>query len=84
MSDRYLVTGGTTPPQTCTALGGQGACLSRCVPLVEQALRDPTAAAVLQRGDCRGADELCIPCVDPRSNRSTNACDLARYTMCVN
>src|SRR5262245_19983536 len=57
--DSFLVTGGSEPPATCTAFGGQGVCLSRCIPQVEE------NAAALRKDTCTGADELCVPCISP-------------------
>jgi hypothetical protein len=74
--DSFLETGGAVPPQTCTAFGGQGVCLSRCVPQVAENIN------LLRQDVCLGADELCVPCISPLDNMPTGACDLLELAAC--
>ena len=68
--DKFIESGGTYVPAGCqAAIGGDGVCLSRCVPQV----RDNEA---LLWQDICDADELCVPCTDPRTNEPTGACAL--------
>lgn len=73
--DQFLSTGGAVPPTTCTAFGGDGVCLSQCVPAVYE------QAALLQPDVCSG-DQLCVPCISPLDNMPTGACDLRELTTC--
>lgn len=75
--DSFLATGGAEPPETCTAFGGMGVCLSRCIPQVAE------NAGLLRRETCAGDDELCVPCISPLDNMPTGACDLLELTTCV-
>lgn len=75
--DSFLATGASEPPQTCEAFGGQGVCLSRCIPQVAE------NAGLLRQETCAGADELCVPCVSPLDNMPTGACDLLELATCV-
>jgi hypothetical protein len=75
--DSMLATGGSVPPATCTAFGGEGVCLSRCIPQVAE------NAGLLQPDTCAGADELCVPCISPLDNKPTGACDLLTQARCV-
>jgi len=75
--DSFLATGASEPPATCTAFGGPGVCLSKCIPQVAEnqtALRPET---------CTGADELCVPCTNPIDGTDTHACDLLQLATCV-
>jgi hypothetical protein len=75
--DNFLATGASEPPATCTAFGGPGVCLSKCIPQVamnETALRPDV---------CTGADELCVPCTNPIDGTDTHACDLLTLATCV-
>jgi hypothetical protein len=72
-----LATGGSVPPATCTAFGGQGVCLSRCIPQVAE------NAGLLNADTCAGADELCVPCISPLDGKPTGACDLLTQAKCV-
>jgi hypothetical protein len=74
--DSFLATGGAVPPATCTAFGGQGVCLSRCIPQVSE------NAALLRPDVCTGADELCVPCISPLDGMPTGACDLLTLAAC--
>jgi hypothetical protein len=75
--DNFLATGASEPPQTCTAFGGAGVCLSRCIPQVSQ------NAGLLRQDTCTGVDELCVPCISPLDNMPTGACDLLELATCV-
>ena len=75
--DNFLETGASEPPQTCTAFGGSGVCLSRCIPQVAE------NAGLLRQDTCAGADELCVPCISPLDNMPTHACDLLTLAKCV-
>src|SRR5688500_17785380 len=74
--DAFLLSGGAEPPATCTAFGGQGVCLSRCIPEVAK------NAGLLKPDTCTGADELCVPCISPLDNMPTGACDLLEQARC--
>jgi hypothetical protein len=75
--DNFLETGAAEPPATCTAFGGSGVCLSRCIPQVAE------NAGLLRKETCAGADELCVPCISPLDNMPTGACDLLELATCV-
>jgi len=74
--DSFLATGASQPPKTCTAFGGDGVCLSKCVPQVAE------NAALLKQDVCSGADELCVPCTNPLDGMPTGACDLRELARC--
>jgi hypothetical protein len=74
--DSFLETGGAVPPTQCTAFGGAGICLSRCVPQVAE------NANLLRQDVCLGSDELCVPCISPLDNMPTGACDLLAFAAC--
>lgn len=74
--DSFLETGGAVPPKTCSAFGGDGVCLSKCIPQVAM------NAALLQKDVCEGADDLCVPCISPLDNMPTGACDLRELAVC--
>src|SRR5262245_17765271 len=57
--DSLLESGGAVPPASCKAFGGDGVCLSKCIPDVAK------NAASLAPDTCTGADELCVPCINP-------------------
>jgi hypothetical protein len=75
--DNFLETGAAEPPATCTAFGGSGVCLSRCIPQVAE------NAGLLRKETCAGTDELCVPCISPLDNMPTGACDLLELATCV-
>jgi hypothetical protein len=75
--DNFLATGASEPPEQCTAFGGSGVCLSRCIPQVAE------NAGILRKETCTGADELCVPCISPLDNMPTGACDLLELATCV-
>jgi hypothetical protein len=75
--DNFLETGASEPPQTCTAFGGDGVCLSRCIPQVAE------NEGLLRKDTCAGVDELCVPCISPLDNLPTHACDLLTLATCV-
>ncbi len=63
-------------PAQCTAFNGTpGACISLCVPQVQQYL------SVLKQGTC-AADERCAPCINPLDNSNTGACDVGKNNQC--
>ena len=74
--DAFLTTGGAEPPLVCTAFGGQGVCLSRCIPQVAE------NAGLLRKDICTGADELCVPCISPLDGTETGACKLLELAKC--
>jgi hypothetical protein len=75
--DSFLATGAAEPPATCTAFGGDGVCLSRCIPQVAE------NAGLLRKETCTGVDELCVPCISPLDNKPTGACQLLELAACV-
>ncbi len=75
--DGFLRTGAAEPPATCTAFGGSGVCLSRCIPQV--AMNE----GLLRKDTCPGIDELCVPCVSPIDHQDTGACKLLELATCV-
>lgn len=75
--DSFLATGASTPPASCTAFGGEGVCLSKCIPQVAE------NEALLRADTCTGADELCVPCISPLDGTSTGACDLIALATCT-
>lgn len=75
--DSFLSTGAATPPATCTAFGGAGVCLSRCIPQVSE------NEGLLRPDTCAGADELCVPCINPLDGTETGACQLLELATCV-
>jgi len=75
--DSFLTTGAAVPPTTCTAFGGQGVCLSICIPQVSE------NQGLLRKDTCLGSDELCVPCISPIDNMPTGACDLLELATCV-
>lgn len=75
--DGFLATGAAEPPATCTAFGGPGVCLSRCIPQVSD------NAGLLRKDTCTGIDELCVPCTSPLDNMPTGACDLLELATCA-
>ncbi len=76
--DGFLRTGGAEPPQTCSAFGGDGVCLSVCIPEIAN---NPNVG-LLQQGDCAGGDELCVPCINPLDQTDTGACALRDLATC--
>lgn len=75
--DSFLETGAAEPPAQCTAFGGSGVCLSRCIPQVAM------NAGLLRKETCLGADDLCVPCINPVDGMPTHACDLLELAKCV-
>ncbi|MBX3154487.1 MAG: hypothetical protein KF773_00680 [Deltaproteobacteria bacterium] len=75
--DGFLQTGAAEPPATCTAFGGQGVCLSKCIPQVSE------NEGLLRADTCTGADELCVPCINPLDGKPTGACELLTLAACV-
>jgi hypothetical protein len=65
-----FATDATFTPEKCTSIFGQpGACLSVCIPQV----RD--SPIELPKANCTG-NQLCAPCVDPRTEQPTGACKM--------
>lgn len=75
--DSFLKTGAAEPPATCTAFGGSGVCLSRCIPQVSM------NEGLLRKDTCAGVDELCVPCISPLDQTETGACKLLELATCV-
>jgi hypothetical protein len=57
-----------TPRKCLSVFGLKGACLSPCLPDVQN------ASITLPKADCP-ADQVCAPCVDPTTKKETGACD---------
>lgn len=58
----------------CTSLGNaKGACVSVCVPQVQQYI-------TLLPQDVCAADEKCAPCINPLDNSDTHACEIGTQT----
>ena len=74
--DTMLETGGSVAPTSCTAFGGDGVCLSVCMPQVAE------NAALLAQDVC-GATERCAPCIHPIMMMPTGACDLREVMVCA-
>jgi hypothetical protein len=74
--DNFLKTGASEPPASCTAFGGDGVCLSICIPQVNE------NSGLLRKDTCAGSDELCVPCISPLDNMPTGACDLRELATC--
>lgn len=70
--DTFIERGGLVIPSTCTSDigGGEGRCLSSCLPDVSR------KADLLSSSGC-GSGELCVPCYDPFSGAATGACELS-------
>jgi hypothetical protein len=59
-------------PQECKSLNdAPGACVSLCVPQVQQYL------SILPQGSCK-PNERCAPCINPLDNTNTGACDVGK------
>jgi hypothetical protein len=68
--DAYAITGGKVTLKRCTSLlGGEGRCVSVCIPLVAE------QGDALPQDVCAD-DERCTPCFDPFSGEDTGACAL--------
>lgn len=67
--DDFISTGGVFTPKTCKAFGGDGRCVSLCVPEVKD-----KEGLLLQ--DVCGDDEKCVPCISPLDKKPTGVCDL--------
>ena len=74
--DSFLETGAAVPPKQCTAFGGPGVCLSKCIPQVS------SNAQLLKADVCTDPDELCVPCTNPLDGTNTHACDIAALAKC--
>ncbi|RMH43787.1 MAG: hypothetical protein D6689_04185 [Deltaproteobacteria bacterium] len=69
--DEFIASAGSFEPQTCRSVGGgEGRCLSRCLPEVaEQLDRLPQ--------DVCPPTHVCVPCTDPLTGEDTGACGLS-------
>jgi hypothetical protein len=78
--DSLLASGGATPKACQTKLAGEGVCMSKCIPLVAQSMG---ILAIIQTSPsgCE-ADELCAPCIDPRTMMPTGACKIGTLGTC--
>ncbi len=66
--DDFIRTMGKGVPATCASIGGgEGRCLSPCLPQVA------SKSERLSQGTCR-PDQLCVPCTDPLTGETTEAC----------
>jgi hypothetical protein len=74
--DEFLKTGASVPPATCTAFGGAGVCLSKCIPQVAE------NEGLLRQDTCTNPDDLCVPCISPLDMMPTHACDLLELAVC--
>jgi hypothetical protein len=69
--DAIIKSGGDFIPDTCSSLfGGEGRCLSVCLPEIG------AQAAALPQDNCP-ADHVCAPCFDPLNGTPTGACSLS-------
>lgn len=67
-----LIRNPTMVLEECVSLGNApGACVSVCVPQVQQYL------SLLPQADCP-PDERCAPCINPLDNTNTGACDIGK------
>jgi hypothetical protein len=70
LPNAYVITRGKVKLKTCTSLlGGEGRCMSSCVPLVA------AQGDRLPRDTC-AEDERCAPCFDPFTGERTAACSV--------
>ena len=68
--DEFIKTGGFFTPTTCkSVLGAEGRCLSTCVPEV----KTQNDATPLPQDICPEF-QVCVPCYDPQTGESTDAC----------
>ncbi len=69
--DRWIERGGLATAPSCFAFGGgEGRCLSTCLPAVA------VKASLLSADSC-AAGELCVPCFDPFDGADTGACTIS-------
>jgi hypothetical protein len=69
--DLFIASGGSFISPTCTSIAGaEGRCLSKCIPSVQ------AQAAQLPQSTCATGD-VCVPCYDPVSGKSSGACNLS-------
>lgn len=68
--DEFIRTANNYLAPTCRPFAGmgEGRCLSRCVPMVA------SQATMLSQATC-AANQLCVPCFDPRTGMNTTACN---------
>jgi hypothetical protein len=67
----FAEAGGFIPPKCSSIGGGEGRCLSTCLPLVE------SHAAMLEQASCTNG-QVCAPCYDPLTGADTKACRLSK------
>lgn len=77
LPDSFLESGGAEPPAQCTAFGGSGVCLSKCIPDVAANM------GILETDTCTNPDDLCVPCVSPIDGMPTGACDILELAACI-
>jgi hypothetical protein len=71
--DDFVASQGFFTPASCSSvLGAEGRCLSLCIPEV----KTKNAEVALPQDVC-AAYQVCVPCYDPQTGDSTDACDLA-------
>lgn len=70
--DEFIKTGGVFTPKTCTAFGGEGRCVSQCIPEVAD------KAALLLQDVCNDW-EKCVPCVSPLDHKPTGVCEISGH-----
>jgi hypothetical protein len=69
--DKLIASGGNFIPDTCESLGGgEGRCMSTCMPDVA------AKQGSLPQSSC-GIEELCVPCFDPVDGTDTGVCKLS-------
>lgn len=68
--DIFIETGGVYTPKACESIGGPGVCLSVCIPEVAANI------ALLPTAGCE-PNEACIPCINPLTDETTHACEIA-------
>ena len=69
--DEFIASAGAFAAELCASVGGgEGRCLSRCLPEVI------AEAARLPQSSC-AATHLCVPCTDPLNGEETGACGIS-------
>lgn len=68
--DEFIRTGGVFTPKKCTAFGGDGRCVSQCIPQVKE------KAGLLLQDVCNDW-EKCVPCVSPLDHKPTGVCEIS-------
>ncbi len=67
----FAVNADYTPPRCTSVFGLKGACLSPCLPEIQN------ADIKLPRSTCTGG-ALCAPCVHPQTKKASGACDFGK------